>query len=157
MKYTKTYENFIKNLFKSKLTPRKFADLLKDFCQLVINDRISFTSSHNFNKKSSAYGSLNYSIGSFSLEHYIFIISFFEDSQKDISFEIEKLDLHPAEIKNYKEIIDQIQSVQEYLDYLLSPFNYNENFIKMTDLSTIVDKLNKNDYELFISTNKYNL
>lgn len=35
MKYTKTYENFIKNLFKSKLTPKKFTYLLKDFCELI--------------------------------------------------------------------------------------------------------------------------
>lgn len=183
----KTYENFISDIFKSKMTAKKFTLYLVDFINSVskVNDDyispFMKSSQKNNNKVSYAWCHqpkngklLSHSIASPELEEYIIIINELDKNDYDHilkKFEYcffmefcELNDNNPVIVNDkYDDIIEDFREIQNFIKDKMS-INYKKNdthklmvYVTISDIEKVYKDINKDNYETFLAQKKYNI
>lgn len=164
----KTYENFITDLFKSKITAEKFTRVLIKFINsIIVNDKVDYSWIHVGLSEL-----ISHHISAKKLEEYVIEIN--ETKEKNITIEFcELINQYPhsGASKKLQDIIDEIKNIQEFIKDKIEPIikdtidiiirnrptNRVKYVINVSDLEQIIPNINKENYETFLDQKKYNL
>ena len=169
MKTMKTYENFITDIFKSKMTAEKFANFLIKFINsVIVKDKVNYSWSHVGLSEL-----ISHHIGAIDLEEFVIEINE-TNIVTEITIEFSKLhNDFPNSVagKRLQIIIDELYSIQEFIKIKIQPIVKDQvdiikrnnpttgvkYVINVSDLDKVISSINKENYEEFLVQKKFNL